>query len=208
MNSNNTTDVEREFDAAFKQFKSGAIRSGEAPRYDLIPWAGLRRLAKRYAMGAAKYGEFNWIKGLQDREFVNQFKAHLIEHVWAFLKDGCVLDDNLAAIAWGAFALMEVEERYGHSAVYPTRDIERNREAKENPQAAARKPSGKVRANPAGGSGRGGERDFGLIATGTASSHTGIPTTLTIYTRKSGNGRVPPARTPKGRNRTGRGHRN
>lgn len=60
-------------------------------------------------MGAEKYGEWNWQKGLKDPEYVAQFKAHLMAHMVDYLEKGCVEDDNLAAIAWGSFALMECE---------------------------------------------------------------------------------------------------
>lgn len=91
------------------EFKSGAKRSSKALRFDLIPAEGLRRLAQRYTMGAEKYGEWNWQKGLQDPEYIAQFKAHLFAHVVDYLEHACAEDDNLAAIAWGAFALMECE---------------------------------------------------------------------------------------------------
>jgi len=97
------------------EFKSGARRSSKALRYDLIPAAGLERLAQRYTLGAERYGDWNWQKGLQDTEYVNQFKAHLLAHWVAYLRDGCTKDDNLAAIAWGAFALMEAEAQSAKS---------------------------------------------------------------------------------------------
>lgn len=92
------------------EFKSGAKRSEKALRYDLIPPRALRRLAERYTMGAEKYGDENWKKGLLDPEYVKQFEAHLIEHWVRWKLDGCKKDDNLAAMAWGCFALMEAEE--------------------------------------------------------------------------------------------------
>lgn len=94
-----------------KTFASGAKRSNLVPRYDLIPAEGLRRLAERYTLGAAKYGEYNWQKGLLDKEYVDQFKCHLIEHFYKYITEGCSKDDNLAAVAWGAFALMEAEKK-------------------------------------------------------------------------------------------------
>src|ERR1700719_4656443 len=89
--------------------KSGATRSNKVPRYDLIPREGLRRVAERYTMGAEKHGENNWRKGVRDPEFIQQCKNHLIDHMWLYLQQGNINDDNLAAVAWGAFALMEIE---------------------------------------------------------------------------------------------------
>lgn len=202
------SDVEREFDEVFKEFKSGAKRSAEAPRYDLIPWAGLRRLALRYGMGAKKYGEFNWQKGLEDKEFVNQFKAHLIEHVWAFLRDGCTLDDNLAAIAWGAFALMEVEERHGHHAVYSQRDIEGNGKGGSDTQTSPDPRSRTVRGNPVRGGGRGDERGFGLVTTGIASPSSNKLTDITVDLSNVSRHRKLSERTSKRGGRAGRGNGN
>lgn len=92
-------------------FKSGAMRSSRVPRFDLIPREGLRRLAERYTVGAVRYGDNNWKNGANDAEYIAQAKAHLIQHVWDYLETGNATDDNLAAIAWGAFALMEFEYR-------------------------------------------------------------------------------------------------
>lgn len=91
------------------EFKSGAKRGANALRFDLLPVEGLRRLAKRYTGGAERYGEGNWKKGLKDPEYIAQFKAHMLAHIVDYLENGCKDDDNLAAVAWGAFALMEVE---------------------------------------------------------------------------------------------------
>lgn len=88
-------------------FESGCVRSTDSDevRYDLIPPIALRRLAARYKMGADKYGEYNWQKGMPLGVVIN----HLQNHLEKFKLEGCIDDDNLAAIAWGAFALMWYE---------------------------------------------------------------------------------------------------
>src|SRR5688572_28092504 len=48
-------------------FSSGASSSGRKPRYDLIPLWALERIAKRFQIGAEKYGENNWQKGVDDK---------------------------------------------------------------------------------------------------------------------------------------------
>lgn len=95
-----------------RKFESGAVRDEDKPRYDLIPHEGLRRLAQRYTMGAAKYGEWNWEKGLTDPEFLKQAKCHMVAHMWEYFAAGNEADDNLAAIAWGCMTLMEAEKRH------------------------------------------------------------------------------------------------
>lgn len=88
-------------------FKSGAFRDSQEgkDRFDLIPIKPLKRLAKKYADGAELYGEFNWVKG-QDfsRVYASMFR-HLLQ--W---REGQTDEDHLAALAWGAFALMHYEE--------------------------------------------------------------------------------------------------
>jgi hypothetical protein len=78
--------------------------------YRLVPKEGLRRLAMRYTLGCQKYGEGNWKRGLRNPEFIEERKNHLVEHLFEYLERGNKYDDNLAAIAWGAFCLMEAEK--------------------------------------------------------------------------------------------------
>lgn len=90
-----------------KTFPSGAVRSKDADdtRFDLISPIGLRRLAARYALGAKKYDDHNWRKGMPHSDLLN----HLMRHANLY-NSGDRSDDHLAAVAWGAFALMHFEE--------------------------------------------------------------------------------------------------
>jgi len=87
----------------------------EELHWELIPWAGLRRLARRYAKGSkmrADRGEDarEWEKGLAwDSTF-----RHIMWHLWRYnaIKQGWLEDDgddHLAAAAWGCFAEMHFE---------------------------------------------------------------------------------------------------
>lgn len=59
-------------------FETGAHRSEKIQaRYDLIPPVFLRRLALRYGLGAEKYAEHNWQKGLPLSDTLNHIEAHL-----------------------------------------------------------------------------------------------------------------------------------
>jgi hypothetical protein len=116
-------------------FETGAQRSEVKPRYDLIPNSGLVRLAARFEMGL-KYGEHNYKLGLPFDDTFNHIIEHLEkykERRKEFLREvseGDVRDfggvsketaaihvtrgretdgDDLAAAAWGCFALMELE---------------------------------------------------------------------------------------------------
>ena len=76
-------------------------------RFDLIPPWPLLELAKIYTVGAAKYGDRNWEKGITwGRVF-----AAIMRHLWQWLcgedndpEDGL---SHLAHAAWGCLTLME-----------------------------------------------------------------------------------------------------
>jgi hypothetical protein len=89
-----------------EQFATGAIRDAQEgkTRFDLLPVAALRRLADHYATGAEKYGDFNWVKGMPFRRTY----ASILRHIFAWV-GGDVSEDHLAAVAFGALALMEFE---------------------------------------------------------------------------------------------------
>jgi hypothetical protein len=84
---------------------SGSTRSADVKaRYDLVSPFGLRRLALRYGLGAAVHGDHNWRRGQPYSVVVK----HMMEHLALFMQ-GDDTDDNMAAIAWGAFAIMEYD---------------------------------------------------------------------------------------------------
>ena len=89
------------------KFETGAIREIEQKigRYDLISPIGLRRLARWYQLGAEKYADRNWEKGLPTSGCINSAFRHLIKYLM-----GMNDEDHLAAIAWNVFAVMHFEE--------------------------------------------------------------------------------------------------
>jgi len=90
-----------------KQFPTGAVRSPDADstRYDLISPISLRRLAETCAEGAAKYGDFNWERGMPVADLLN----HAIRHLYLYLA-GDRGEDHLAHAAWNLFGAMHSEE--------------------------------------------------------------------------------------------------
>ena len=92
-----------------KQFDSGAKSSEEAPRYDLIPPASLKRQAQRMAEGAASHGERNYEKGATDATFVQDRVNHLIGHALAYAS-GDRSEDHLGAVLANAGMLCRLEE--------------------------------------------------------------------------------------------------
>ena len=81
-------------------------------RFDLIPARPLEQVARVYTIGARKYDDRNWEKGLSwGRVF-----AAMMRHAWAWWR-GETFDvtdgqHHLASVAWCALALMEYEQTH------------------------------------------------------------------------------------------------
>lgn len=81
-------------------------------RWDLLPVRPLEEVVKVYTIGAKKYEDRNWEKGLR---WGRVFRA-LMSHAWKWWRgekydqeDG---QHHLASVAWCALALMEYEETH------------------------------------------------------------------------------------------------
>jgi len=76
-------------------------------RFDLIPPGPLEALAAIYTMGAAKYADRNWEKGIR---WGRVFGA-VMRHLWAFWRGEDIDPESglphVAHAAWGCFALLE-----------------------------------------------------------------------------------------------------
>lgn len=79
-----------------KRFDTGAVRGTDCDdvRHDLVPRAGLRRLAGVFARGAKKYGVGNWEKGIPLSDLLNHALTHIYSHL-----DGVEGEDHLAHAA-------------------------------------------------------------------------------------------------------------
>jgi hypothetical protein len=75
------------------------------PRYDLIPPEVLDQLAMLYTVGADKYEERNWEKGMSWSRVFNP----LMRHAWAFWRgethDPETKMNHMIHVAWNALAL-------------------------------------------------------------------------------------------------------
>lgn len=96
------------------EYSCGA-KSSRVPRFDLIPYEALARLAGRFERGAARYGTDNWRKGTVDPDYVRERAAHVIHHTMRLIGklDGRIPDDgddDAAAIMWGGAFLCEATE--------------------------------------------------------------------------------------------------
>lgn len=81
-------------------------------RYDLIPPEAMKQLAFVYTMGAGKYTDHNWRKGMAWSRVIGA----MMRHIEAF-RSGISIDPKdgqhvLASVAWCALTLMEYERTH------------------------------------------------------------------------------------------------
>lgn len=74
-------------------------------RFDLVSPFALARLAKWYELGAIKYSDRNWEKGIPFSRYLDSAMRHL--NKFAIGMDD---EDHLAAAAWNIFAMMHHQE--------------------------------------------------------------------------------------------------
>lgn len=93
------------------KFQTGAVRSSDAEetRYDLISPIGLEAVAKTCAEGAAKYGDYNWEKGMPVHDLLN----HALRHINRYLA-GDRSEPHLPHAAWGLLAAIHSEALWPH----------------------------------------------------------------------------------------------
>lgn len=102
-----------------EQFSTGAVRDtaeGKG-RYDLIPGYPLERLAKHYENGAKKYGDDNWLKGMNTRRCLDSLLRHANK-----VKMGLEDEDHLSAIVFNAFAIIYVKKMIEDKKLPPELD--------------------------------------------------------------------------------------
>jgi len=89
-----------------RTFPSGSQRdfAGDKPRFELIPYDLLERVAIWYGLGADKYGDNNWRMGQPKSAVIGS----LLRHTFKYMR-GMTDEDHLAAVIWNAFCLMNVD---------------------------------------------------------------------------------------------------
>lgn len=70
-------------------------------RFDLITPYGLERLAKWYELGAKKYSDRNWEKGIPFSRYFDSAMRHMVKFIM-----GRYEEDHLAAAVWNLMAIM------------------------------------------------------------------------------------------------------
>ena len=89
------------------EYDGGALRSELKPRYDLIPKEALDEYARRFSLGADKYGANQWMKG--DEKFFRDCINHAYAHLACYANGDYTEDtavENLAAVMWNAGAVI------------------------------------------------------------------------------------------------------
>jgi hypothetical protein len=81
-------------------------------RYDLIPVRPLAKVASVYTIGANKYSDNNWRKGMSWSRIYGALQRHANAFWDGESLDKDNLQHHLASVAWCALALMEFEETH------------------------------------------------------------------------------------------------
>ena len=89
------------------KLKEGHKDDAEKIRYDLISFVGLEELAKVYTIGAKKYEDNNWRKGIKWSRIIAAMLRHLTSYIRGETYDKESGLNHLAHVAWGCFALIE-----------------------------------------------------------------------------------------------------
>jgi len=80
------------------------------PRWDLLPAGPMLKLVEVYTIGANKYADHNWRKGLKYGRVIRAMLGHTFAWVNGERLDPEDGQHHLASVAWCALALMELEE--------------------------------------------------------------------------------------------------
>jgi hypothetical protein len=81
-------------------------------RFDLIPIGPLRKLAEVYTIGAKKYSDRNWEKGLSWGRIYAALQRHSTAWWAGEIHDPIDGQHHLASVAWCALALIEYEQTH------------------------------------------------------------------------------------------------
>ncbi len=91
-----------------QEFDTGSRRDSRTGkgRYDLLPARALRRVARVFESGAAKYGDRNWEKG----QPLSRYLDSALRHTYQVL-EGKTDEDHAAQACWNLLAFLETQER-------------------------------------------------------------------------------------------------
>ena len=89
------------------EFSTGAVRDASEAKghFHCLPPVAMRKLAKRFEDGAAKYSRNNWMKGIP----LSRYQDSLARHLLAF-SEGDETEDHAGAIIWNACCMVWTDE--------------------------------------------------------------------------------------------------
>lgn len=91
--------------------KSGGKKGVKLEAYGMIPVWPMSEVARVYGHGAAKYGDFNFLKGYNYTWSISALERHLADFKMGSSKDPDSGLHPLAAVVFHALGLMEFERR-------------------------------------------------------------------------------------------------
>lgn len=80
-------------------------------RYDLLPWDAMDELVRVYTVGAAKYEDNNWLKGMSWGRCVGAMFRHMSRWALGEERDPETNCYHLAHAMWNAMALLTYSMR-------------------------------------------------------------------------------------------------
>lgn len=109
-------------DEEVKAFHEGIKHDSDKPRFDLIPADALEEVAKVYTVGAKKYGDRNWEKGL----FYGRLCGALLRHIYAWWRGEKKDKENkchhLSSVVFCALALLHYELNFSKFSKFDDRN--------------------------------------------------------------------------------------
>lgn len=95
-----------------KVSSTGGEKGSKDERFDLLPAEPLIALARHYGVGSRKYEDRNWERGAN----WDLFFAALQRHAWAWWNGEDIDEEtgsnHMTAVAWQAFALVELAKTH------------------------------------------------------------------------------------------------
>lgn len=92
---------------------SGGVKfDGDKLRFDLIPIRPMQQVAEVYTIGAKKYKDRNWEKGLDWGRVYGALQRHANAWWGGEILDPEDKQHHLASVVWCALALMEYEKTH------------------------------------------------------------------------------------------------
>lgn len=92
--------------------KEGVKYDEGKARFSLIPVMPLREVANLYAMGAKKYSDRNWEKGIKWTRIYDAMNRHMTSWWAGETHDQVDRQHHLASVIWCALTLMEYERTH------------------------------------------------------------------------------------------------